>query len=334
MKRVRNILILDDFGSLIKKKRKRLLIINKKKRIKEEIPVKHIKELIILTKTSISTEIIKTLIENGVEITICSYFGKPIARIVSPKIGGSAINRWIQYRARIARKGLELVRILLKEKLIGQAVNLRYYSKSKRKKEISEKLFEASLELKSFCKELDKIKANNIDEARERFLNVEGKAAEVYWNSLTFAYGDKFNFKGRNQKSNDPLNTFLNIAYNILSIWVWKYSLYFSLDPFLGFLHVERPGKLSLVYDLMEPVRPIYDRLTLSYLFSKKTRFYERKWEECKNFKLWILERSSNYKVNIGRRKGTLRYAIFSYIQSVVSFLREEKPIVIPRIYW
>jgi hypothetical protein len=41
-----------------------------------------------------------------------------------------------------------------------------------------------------------------------------------------------------------------------------------GLDPTVGYLHASRPGRVALVYDLMESLRPRVDRLVLAFLQS------------------------------------------------------------------
>lgn len=326
---MKDILIISEFGTRIRKRRKRLLIEGKNGKI--EVPVKQIRDLIILTKTSLSTDIMKTLIENGVEITICSYLGRPVARVIGYRIGGSSINRRLQYKAFESGLGVELAKKIIRAKIENQSMNLKYYSKSKRIEKISEFLRRKSEELIRISEEIDKIDGNSIEEVREEIMNIEGRAAGIYWESIAEVYGKEFGFRGRDQRGDDIMNIYLNISYNLLSIWVWKHSLYFSLDPYFGFLHSERPGKLSLVYDLMEPLRPLVDRLTIGYLLRKKPK---KDFEDIRKFKIDLLEKFADSRVFIGNRKLRFKTAIFYYIQSVVSFLREGREIAFPKIYW
>ena len=55
-------------------------------------------------------------------------------------------------------------------------------------------------------------------------------------------------------------------GYGILYSRLWGAALHAGLDPFAGFLHTDRPGKPSLVLDLVEEVRaPVVDRAVLAY---------------------------------------------------------------------
>jgi CRISPR-associated protein Cas1 len=63
------------------------------------------------------------------------------------------------------------------------------------------------------------------------------------------------------------VNSALNYGYGILYTQVWGAVMNAGLEPFAGFLHVDRPGKPSLVLDLIEEFRqPIVDRAVIAAL--------------------------------------------------------------------
>ena len=65
----------------------------------------------------------------------------------------------------------------------------------------------------------------------------------------------------------DAVNAALNYGYGILTSHVWGAVMNAGLEPFAGFLHVDRSGKPSLVLDLIEEFRqPVVDRAILSWL--------------------------------------------------------------------
>jgi CRISPR-associated protein Cas1 len=73
---------------------------------------------------------------------------------------------------------------------------------------------------------------------------------------------------GRNRHATHPVNAMLNYAYTVLESQVRIATVSQGLDPTIGYLHVSRPGRASLVYDLMEPLRPLVDRLLLGFVLS------------------------------------------------------------------
>ncbi len=73
---------------------------------------------------------------------------------------------------------------------------------------------------------------------------------------------------GVNRNANHPVNAILNYAYGVLESQVRIATVASGLDPAIGYLHACRPGRSALVYDLMEPLRPMVDRLILQFIRS------------------------------------------------------------------
>ncbi len=65
------------------------------------------------------------------------------------------------------------------------------------------------------------------------------------------------------------MNAILNYAYGVLESQVRIATVAAGLDPTIGYLHACRPGRMALVYDLMEPLRPQVDRLVLDFVRSR-----------------------------------------------------------------
>ncbi len=327
-------LVVDEFGAYIKKKRKRILILYKDE--KKEISVKGIKELIIMGKALISSELIKFLCQSGVDILFASPTGKPLARVVSTRLGGVVENRIEQYKSLNDRRGVDIAKHVILGKIKNQMSNMRYYSKSRRaSKEVSEDLYDRYKKLKEKAQILEKEEFKDLENARKRIFAYEGECSSIYWQGMSIIL-KKWDFKGREQKGGDAVNVCLNICYNMLSSQVWKYILRFGLDPFAGYLHVERPGKLSLVYDLMEPFRPMVDRFLVSFLKGfKKIHFEKKKSTFIKMLRNSFFSEFMNDKIEYKNRKMKIETAMFYYIQEVVSYLRGNKEkISIPYMSW
>jgi CRISPR/Cas system-associated endonuclease Cas1 len=63
------------------------------------------------------------------------------------------------------------------------------------------------------------------------------------------------------------VNATLNYAYAVLESQMRIATVAQGLDPTIGYLHACRPGRVALVYDLMEPLRPWADRLVLDFVY-------------------------------------------------------------------
>lgn len=63
-----------------------------------------------------------------------------------------------------------------------------------------------------------------------------------------------------------PINAMLNYAYAILENHVRTQIVAQGFDPSIGYLHASDPERHALVFDLMEPLRPLVDQLILGFI--------------------------------------------------------------------
>lgn len=100
---------------------------------------------------------------------------------------------------------------------------------------------------------------------------MEGESANAYFevfDHLITSQKDDFTFNERNRRPPlDNVNCLLSFIYTILMHDVRSALESVGLDPAVGFLHRDRPGRYGLALDLMEEFRPyIADRLALSLI--------------------------------------------------------------------
>lgn len=98
---------------------------------------------------------------------------------------------------------------------------------------------------------------------------IEGDAAAEYFGvfgELVLRDKESFAFSGRNRRPpTDRVNAMLSLFYSVLMMDCASALEGVGLDPYVGFLHTDRPGRRSLALDLMEELRPIMvDRLVLT----------------------------------------------------------------------
>ncbi len=106
---------------------------------------------------------------------------------------------------------------------------------------------------------------------------VEGEAGQAYFSvfdHLIVAQKDSFFFHKRSRRPPlDNVNALLSFLYAILAHDACSALEGIGLDPQVGFLHRDRPGRPSLALDLMEEVRPVLaDRLALSLINRQQVR--------------------------------------------------------------
>lgn len=106
-------------------------------------------------------------------------------------------------------------------------------------------------------------------------MGFEGSAAKIYFgvfDQLILQQKEDFKFKERSRRPPlDNMNSLLSFLYTLLTNEVASSLEAVGLDPYVGFLHRDRPGRPSLALDLMEELRPIFaDRLALSLVNRKQ----------------------------------------------------------------
>jgi len=103
----------------------------------------------------------------------------------------------------------------------------------------------------------------------------EGSAAKIYFSvfdQLILQQKEDFVFKGRSRRPPlDRINALLSFLYTLLTNEISSALETVGLDPYVGFLHQDRPGRPSLALDMMEELRPvIVDRFAVTLVNRKQ----------------------------------------------------------------
>lgn len=100
---------------------------------------------------------------------------------------------------------------------------------------------------------------------------LEGDAANAYFSlfgKMITSKEESFTFHCRNRRPpKNPTNCLLSFAYTLLTHECQSALETVGLDPYVGFMHTDRPGRVSLALDIMEEFRGyLADRLVLSLI--------------------------------------------------------------------
>ena len=186
----------------------------------------------------------------------------------SPMLTATVITRREQLAAFNDSRGVEIAKAIVRGKLGNQASLLKYFGKYL--KESNPPVFdELCMLVKVIARgraDVKRIEEPNVDAAREALLSVEGLAGRTYWKGVRLLIPENLGFESREHRgAPDPVNSALNYGYGILYAQVWGAIMNAGLEPFAGFLHVDRPGKPSLVLDMVEEFRqPVVDRAVIA----------------------------------------------------------------------
>ena len=328
-------LVVDDYGVFIGKKHGRIVVSGRG--VREEFPVKRVRMVIVSGKAGIGADLLRFLADAGVDVLITSSTGRPLGLFVHARCGGTVRNRVEQYKSLEDGRACRAAAMIIAGKLGNQVSNLKYYSKSRgRRGEEARILYEKGEEIKALKESLKEIETKDLEECRRKIMSVEAQAANIYWDGMRLVFSE-YGFKERLQRRDkskeiDVVNLCLNVAYNGLAGTVWKYVLRFSLDPFQGFLHSRRPGKLSLVFDLMEPYRPIVDRFVASFLYKMDKRELKKmsRASLARLLSRKYYEEFTVSKIEYKGRRMSIEASVFWYVQDIVSYLNGRSTAIQP----
>jgi CRISP-associated protein Cas1 len=203
--------------------------------------------------------------ERGVALAFFPMNGRFLARVQGP-VSGNVLLRREQYRRSEDESGAtEIARSIVIAKVANCRTVLLRAAREKPDGVISADLDTAALRLGRLVEELQKPKA--LDTVRGH----EGDAARVYFevfDHLITESKEEFFFRTRSRRPPlDNLNALLSFLYTLLTHDVAAALEGVGLDPAVGYLHRDRPGRPSLALDLVEELRPVIaDRLAASLI--------------------------------------------------------------------
>lgn len=188
---------------------------------------------------------------------------------VTGEMQGNVLLRREQFRqADIDSKRCGMSRNFLFGKLWNSKVVLDRAVRDHPQRVSVSQLTNASNALKNTLMQLSEI--HDVDSMR----GLEGNAARQYFDcfdQLILHNIDDFAFKGRSRRPPlDRINAALSFVYTLLAHDCRAALQGVGLDPYVGFLHTDRPGRISLALDLMEELRPVLaDRFVLTLINTK-----------------------------------------------------------------
>lgn len=251
-------LIADQFGSHVGKYSQRLKV-TQNGQVLAQAPLLHLEEVSVLSRgVSVSADALEACCERGIPVFFIDSLGTPYASIYSAGLMGTVLTRREQLRAFDDSRGAALGVAVATGKIQNQSITLKYFSKSRKDTPVGEALRLAAIEVLDYLAWLDRLSGERIDDLRGSILAAEGNAARRYWEAVQLILPEGYRWPGRaGRGALDPINSLLNYGYGILYGQVERALVLAGLDPYAGFVHVDRPGKPSLVLDVIEEFRQI-----------------------------------------------------------------------------
>ncbi|MGN0482803.1 MAG: type I-C CRISPR-associated endonuclease Cas1c [Lachnospiraceae bacterium] len=232
-------------------------------------PLHALEQIICFTYKGSSPALMGACARRNIGLTFFSPQGKFLARSVGAEYG-NVLLRKEQYRI---SDNLQKSCSYAKNMILGKVFNCRWCLERTMRDHAmrvdAEKIKKVSLSLQNGLPEIEN--AVDLDSLR----GIEGKMADYYFSvfdDLILNQKEEFHFETRNRRPPlDMVNALLSFTYTILSGDCANALCSVGLDPYVGFLHRDRPGRKSLALDLVEELRPVMaDRFVLT-LINKKT---------------------------------------------------------------
>lgn len=236
------------------------------------VPFHMIGSVVVFGGIFVSPPLIQALALLGVTIVLLDRAGRFQARIEGP-VSGNVLLRRAQYRA--SEQPAEIVHSIVSAKLANQRAVLQRALRDYGAEMATDQRARICGVVDRLARILRWVAFTN--EGIDVLRGAEGEAAQGYFsvfNDLVRSPDPEICFRGRSRRPPlDPVNALLSFLYTLLTNECRSAAEGVGLDPAVGFLHRDRPGRPSLALDLMEELRPILaDRLALSLINRRQLR--------------------------------------------------------------
>jgi CRISPR-associated protein Cas1 len=236
------------------------------------VPLHMLGAVVVFGATSVSPPLIGALARAGITLVLLDRQGRFEARVEGP-VSGNVLLRRAQYRA--SGQPDDIVRSIVSAKIANQRVVLQRALRDHGEEMAPERRAAVEAAVNRMEQILSRVAFMN--EGADVMRGAEGEAAHGYFavfGDLVRSPNADIRFNGRSRRPPlDPVNALLSFLYTLLTHDCRSAAESVGLDPAVGFLHRDRPGRPSLALDLMEELRPVLaDRLALSLINRRQLR--------------------------------------------------------------
>ena len=234
-------------------------------------PLHNLEGIICFSNPGASPALMGKCVQNDISICFLTPTGRFRARVIG-ETRGNVLLRKKQYRvADIEETCLDISRNFILGKVYNEKWQLERYIRQYSLRMPVEEMKLASERLSGCMIEISN------SEDLDRLRGYEGMAQTVYFSvfdHMILNQKGEFYFHGRSKRPpEDRINSLLSFAYTLLTNDIAAALETVGLDPYVGFMHQDRPGRASLATDLIEELRvPIADRFVLSLINRKQLK--------------------------------------------------------------
>lgn len=241
------------------------VVVNREKQVIGRFPLHTLSGILSFSYAGASPALMGACVQRGVNLAFCTPRGRFLARANGGSYGNVLLRR-TQYR--VADDPAQSCRIA-RNFIFGKVYNSRWSIQRTLRDHMlrvdADELEKAAARLKGL---LPVIAA---EQDPDSLRGLEGTAATAYFgvlDEMILQNKEAFYFRARSRRPPlDNMNAMLSFAYSLLTNDCAAALESVGLDPYVGFLHRDRPGRVSLALDLMEELRPcMADRFVLTQI--------------------------------------------------------------------
>jgi len=245
------------------------VVVKVEEEVKFRMPIHNLEGIVCFGYIGASPALMKLCCERNVGLSFLSEHGQFYAR-VSGEVKGNVLLRREQYRrADCAQASLGIARNIITGKLVNCRTVLMRAIRDHGLVIDTGKVENAIKSLSCHVKNIEQ--CSGLEELR----GIEGDAAREYYSVFSelilWQKEDFYMDKRTRRPPLDNMNALLSFLYTLLAHDVQSALETVGLDPYVGFLHRDRPGRASLALDIMEELRPyLADRVALTLVNRKQ----------------------------------------------------------------
>jgi len=230
-----------------------------------QISPKRISSIAIISNCNLNASAIKLAAHHQVPILFFNNFGTIQARMYSPYFVNLAELRKKQLVFSESEAATDWIISILKKKTNRQIQHLQRLTQQQPKHQAAVSI--AVEKIKPTINQTDQIKKKKITEVRQTLMGYEGNISRQYFQTLNLFLPKNFKFEKRSRRPaldffNAGLNYLYGMTYGVVESGVFAKGL----DPSIGCLHVDSFKKPTLVFDLIEPIRPLIDQMLVELI--------------------------------------------------------------------
>ncbi len=264
MKRLLNTLYVTSPDRYLALEGENIVVLSENKEV-GRVPLHNLESVVTFGFTGASPALMGACAKRNIALSFLSPSGYFLARVSGRDRGNVLLRKRQYFLSEDREKGLAIAKNFIVGKIFNGRWVLERATRDHAMRVDVERLKIVSAQLKKI------LGAIQICTSMETLRGIEGEAASLYFSvldELILQQKETFAFRGRSRRPPlDEFNALLSFVYTLLANMCTAALETVGLDPYVGFMHTDRPGRVSLALDLMEELRPVYaDRFVISLI--------------------------------------------------------------------